>query len=106
MKELLFIDLPRWPGGHNALCCVDISTLPQNLLSVPPLAILSLVSGEFWRLKGYKDMWNLEFQVGEEQQSRHGPEQPTCAVDRCWWFDWDVTPAFYTLCRLWRSWVG
>jgi GDP-mannose transporter len=36
----------------------------NNLLSVPPLAMLSLVSGELWKLRGYQGIWNLEFQVG------------------------------------------
>eukprot|EP00197_Chlamydomonas_leiostraca_P015765 CAMPEP_0202881308 /NCGR_PEP_ID=MMETSP1391-20130828/36339_1 /ASSEMBLY_ACC=CAM_ASM_000867 /TAXON_ID=1034604 /ORGANISM="Chlamydomonas leiostraca, Strain SAG 11-49" /LENGTH=473 /DNA_ID=CAMNT_0049563971 /DNA_START=12 /DNA_END=1432 /DNA_ORIENTATION=- len=35
----------------------------NNLLSVPPLALLSLSSGEYWRLLDYHHIFNLEFQV-------------------------------------------
>lgn len=46
--------------------------LPQvyynNLLSVPPLAVLSLAMGEPWLLRGYHHMGSLEFQVGERSE--------------------------------------
>lgn len=42
---------------------VAIQVYYNNLLSVPPLGLLSIITLEPWRLGGYPHWGNLEFQV-------------------------------------------
>lgn len=47
----------------SAVQCLHAQVYYNNVLSIPPLVVLVLLSGELYRLPGYRMMHSIEFQV-------------------------------------------